>query len=47
MVYYLTYDEYAEMGGTLDETLFSNLLLDAQGYIDWYSFNRLSRINSF
>ena len=41
MVYYLTYDEYTEMGGTLDETLFNNLLLDAQGYIDWYSFNRL------
>lgn len=41
MVYYLTYDEYVEMGGTLDETLFNNLLLDAQGYIDWYTFNRL------
>ena len=41
MVYYLTYEEYSEMGGTLDETLFDNLLLDAQGYIDWYTFNRL------
>lgn len=41
MVYYLTYDEYSEMGGTLDETLFDTLLLDAQGYIDWYTFNRL------
>jgi len=41
MVYYLTYDEYQEMGGTLDETLFDTLLLDAQGYIDWYTFNRL------
>lgn len=41
MVYYLTYDEYSEMGGTLDETLFNTLLLDAQGYIDWYTFNRL------
>ena len=41
MVYYLTYDEYQEMGGTLDETLFNTLLLDAQGYIDWYTFNRL------
>lgn len=41
MVYYLTYDEYTEMGGTLDETLFNNLVLDAQGYIDWYTFNRL------
>lgn len=41
MVYYLTYDEYTELGGTLDETLFDTLLLDAQGYIDWYTFNRL------
>ena len=41
MVYYLTYEEYSDMGGTLDETLFANLLLDAQGYIDWYTFNRL------
>lgn len=41
MVYYLTYDEYSEMGGTLDETLFDTLLLDAQGYIDYYTFNRL------
>lgn len=41
MVYYLTYDEYSDMGGTLDETLFDNLRLDAQGYIDWYTFNRL------
>lgn len=41
MVYYLTYDEYTEMGGTLDETLFDTLRLDAQGYIDWHTFNRL------
>lgn len=41
MVYYLTYTEYQEMGGTLAETLFNNLRLDAQGYIDWYTFNRL------
>lgn len=41
MVYYLTYDEYSDMGGTLDETLFDTLVLDAQGYIDWYTFNRL------
>ena len=41
MVYYLTYEEYQQMGGTLDETLFDTFRLDAQGYIDWYSFNRL------
>lgn len=41
MVYYLDYDAYIDMGGTLDETLFDSLRLDAQGYIDWYTFNRL------
>lgn len=41
MTYYLTYDEYVDMGGTLDEALFNDLRLDAQGYIDWYTFNRL------
>ena len=41
MTYYLTYEEYQQMGGTLDETLFNTLRLDAQGYIDWYTFNRL------
>ena len=41
MVYYITYAEYTALGGTLDETLFNSLVLDAQGYIDWYSFNRL------
>ena len=41
MVYYLTYAEYEDMGGTLDETLFNSLVLDAQGYIDWFTFNRL------
>lgn len=41
MTYYLTYDEYSDMGGTLDETLFDTLRLDAQGYIDWHTFNRL------
>lgn len=41
MVYYLTYDEYMAMGGTLDETLFTSYSYDAQAYIDWYTFNRL------
>lgn len=41
MVYYLTYDEYMDMGGTLDETLFTSYSYDAQAYIDWYTFNRL------
>ena len=41
MVEYLTYEEYSDMGGTLDETPFASLAVDAQGYIDWYTFNRL------
>ena len=39
---YLTFDEYIEMGGTIaDETLFDSLAIDANAYIDWYTFNRL------
>lgn len=38
---YLTYDEYTEMGGTLDETAFTDLEYEARSYIDWYTFNRL------
>lgn len=38
---YLTYDEYMDLGGTLDESSFNSLALDANGYIDWYTFNRL------
>lgn len=41
MIYYLTYAEYTAMGGTLSEALFNTYCLDAQGYIDWYTFNRL------
>lgn len=38
---YLTYNEYLNMGGTLDETAFSNYVMDAEMLIDWYTFNRL------
>lgn len=42
MVEYLTFAEYTEMGGKItDEALFNSLAIDAQGYIDWYTFNRL------
>lgn len=42
MVEYLTFDEYVEMGGTItDEALFNSLSIDAQAYIDWFTFNRL------
>ena len=38
---YLEYAEYVELGGTLDEPSYLPLALDANGYIDWYTFNRL------
>lgn len=38
---YLTYDEYIEMGGTLDVTTFTSLEFRAETEIDWYTFNRL------
>ena len=41
MVEYLTYAEYTDMGGTLEEALFNLFAYDAQTYIDWITFNRL------
>lgn len=38
---YLTYEEYQELGGTLDETPFNILELEAQKNIDKYTFGRL------
>lgn len=40
---YLTYLEYQNMGGTLDETAFKDLEYDAESTINWYTFNRLKR----
>lgn len=38
---YLTYAEYQNMGGTLDETTFNDYEFEARTQIDWYTFNRL------
>ena len=38
---YLTYEEYVELGGTLDEAPFNILELEAQKNIDRYTFGRL------
>jgi hypothetical protein len=38
---YLSYLEYREMGGTLEETTFNSYAVDADTIIDWYTFNRL------
>ena len=40
---YLTYTEYQEYGGQLDETSFNDLEYDAESTINWFTFNRLLR----
>ena len=40
---YLTYEEYTEYGGTLDETSFKDLEYDAESTVNWYTFNRLRK----
>lgn len=37
---YLTYAEYQNMGGTLDQATFSDFEIEAEALIDWYTFNR-------
>ena len=44
---YLTYAEYQNMGGTLDETAFSDFEMEAEAIIDWYTFNRLQNDTSY
>lgn len=39
---YLTYQEYIEMGGTLNEALFNEFSYEAQVQIDYLTFNRLA-----
>ena len=40
-MYYLTYDEYQQYGGTLDETAYQDVAFEAQSVINWWTFNRL------
>lgn len=42
---YLTYAEYIELGGTLDETPFNVLELKAQKSVDKYTFGRLQKLD--
>lgn len=39
---YLTYEEYQNMGGILDETSYTKFEYKAESIIDWYTFNRLA-----
>lgn len=41
---YLTYEEYTEIGGTLEETAFKRNIDRACGFIDAHTFNRLQSV---
>lgn len=38
---YLTYEQYQEYGGTLEEVTFDEYEFEAESWINWYTFNRL------
>lgn len=40
---YLTYTQYQDMGGTLDEAAFNDFEFEAEMLINWYTFNRLKK----
>ena len=44
---YLTYEEYQNMGGTLDETTFNDLIFEAESILNHYTFNRLVNDTEF
>lgn len=43
---YLTYDEYQELGGSLDQTSFSILEFEARQSVDKYTFGRLKDLET-
>lgn len=44
---YLTYEEYTSMGGTLTETQFDDYEFSAENEVNWYTFNRLSKVTEY
>ena len=44
---YLTYEEYKDMGGVLEESAFTDFAFEAESTINWYTFNRLTKETSF
>ena len=44
---YLTYEEYQNMGGALDEATFDDLEFEAEALVNWYTFNRLKNDKQF
>ena len=47
MRYYLTYEEYCDYGGELDDTIFDDLAFRAQSIVDRYTFNRFRQDTEF
>lgn len=43
---YLTYEEYRQYGGTLDETTFTDYCFEAEAQVNWYTFNRLKKMET-
>lgn len=44
---YLSYEEYQNMGGTLDEATFDDYCFEAEAKVNWYTFNRLKNDTEF
>lgn len=44
---YLTYNEYQNYGGTLDETTFNEFEWEAETVINWFTFDRLKQDDTF
>ena len=44
---YLTFDEYQEFGGTLEETAFDSLAFEAKTIIDWWTYDRLQNESEY
>ena len=44
---YLTYEQYTEYGGALDESAFDMYEFEAASKIDYYTFNRLKKGDGF
>lgn len=42
---YLTYANYQNMGGTLDETTFNDFEFEAETTVNWFTFDRLKKFN--
>lgn len=40
---YLSYEQYQDIGGTLDETTFNQLEFEAASFVDWITFSRLKK----